>query len=115
MASTNLTFDVAIWFVPADARLAGSCARHLARRHLRVTMIPCHPCSDDQYAVDPRLAPSARANAAIVGRRGASVWMETLPACALWLDPDLLTLLGPGLAAGTGRLLHQYLPGRVWD
>jgi len=41
--------------------------------------------------------------------------METLPACALWLDPDLLTLLGPGLAAGTGRLLHQYLPGRVWD
>jgi SAM-dependent methyltransferase len=109
MASTNMTFDVAIWFVPPDARLARSCARRLARNQLRVTLIPCSPSGDNQDG------PLARANVAIAGGKGLSAWMEALPACAAWLDPDVLTLLGPGLTAGTARHLEKYLPGRVWD
>lgn len=115
MASTNMTFDVAIWFVPADASLARTCARHLARHQLRVTLIPYNSFSSGLHAIDPKFEPLARANAAVIGRLGMSAWIEAQPAPALCLDPDLLTLVAPGLAAGDGRCLQKYLPGRVWD
>jgi ubiquinone/menaquinone biosynthesis C-methylase UbiE len=115
MASTNLTFDVAIWFAPADTSLARTCARHLARHQLRVTLIPCNSPSNGPHAIDPKFEPLARANATVIGRRGVSAWLEAQPAPAPCFDPDLLTLVGPGLAAGEGRRLQKYLPGRVWD
>jgi len=116
VASTNMTFDVAIWFAPADAHLASSCAWHLVRHQLRVTLIPCNPVSDHRHATGPKSTSSARMNVAVIGHRGASVWIETLPTSALWVDADdLLMLFGPGLDAGTGRHLQKYIPGRVWD
>jgi ubiquinone/menaquinone biosynthesis C-methylase UbiE len=115
MASTNMTFDVAIWFVHADASLASACARQLVRNQLRVTLIPCHPFGDGQHATDSVLEPSARANAAVVGGGGVSAWLEAPPVKSLCIDPDLLTLLAPGLDAGDGNRLRKCLPGRVWD
>ena len=115
MANTNMTFDVAILFVPADVRLARFCARHLTRNQLRVTLIPCDPLDENQYAIGREPTLAARATAAIVGRQGAASWMGMLPGSVPWLDSGITTLLGPGLAAGTVRHFRKYLPGRAWD
>ena len=114
MASTSRTFDVAVWSAPADAPLARACAHRLARQQLRVTLIPHHIANGGQH-VDPVLETPARANAAVVGARGVASWLETSPIPGLGLDPDLVTLLAPGVSGGDGNRLQRYLPGRVWD
>lgn len=108
-----MTFDVALWFVPADARLASACAGHLARRQLRVTLVPCGRSA--QHRAAGLSFPLARANAAVVGPEGASAWICAPPVPALWFDPDLVTLVGPGIATGMKRQLMSCLSGPTWE
>jgi ubiquinone/menaquinone biosynthesis C-methylase UbiE len=115
MASTNRTFDVAVWFSPADAPLASACARHLAHHQLRVTLVPWHAGNGGQAVVGPVFEPPARASVTVIAARGVSAWLETPPITAPGLAAHPFTLLAPGLGAGDATQLQRCLPGRVWD
>jgi SAM-dependent methyltransferase len=104
VASTEKTFDVALWTVHADRGAALACAQQLTRCGLRV-----------QIASPERPTSSARTNVVVVGRGiGAEGDGRTDFALSI-ADPVIMTLVAPGVPATDLPRLTPSLPGRVWD
>jgi SAM-dependent methyltransferase len=116
MASTNRTFDVAIWCAPSDLTVAGECARNLARCQLRVKQVSLDPSCPRSNAIDNVLRSAARVNLAVVARSAVPAWLEEpAPFTASHLDPNTHTVLAPDVSAADAKQLERSLPGRVWD
>ncbi len=116
MASTNRTFDVAVWCAPDERALAVDCVRRLRESQLRVVLRTVDGPRAGFGSGDALPSAAARVDLQIAGRGSApDAQDESEGPAGRSQDPGTVTLLAPGVAdAAAARWKHR-VPGRVWD